>query len=67
MRYKIYDVYNNAWNLGGRLNKYFESYFEIKENGNIIITESVTNFKNRSKMPDIVLRVGVFVSYSNIS
>lgn len=61
--FKMYDVYNNAWNLGGQLNVNFDRYLVVQRGGIFSFsgdTKSPKYFK-RSKMTDINLRIGAVV------
>lgn len=62
--FKIYDVYNNAWNLGGQLNVSFEQYLVVQRDGaHSLIGDSIpAKYFKRSKMTDIFLRVGFVVT-----
>lgn len=59
----MYDVYNNGWILGGKLNVNLERYLQVSC-GEIF---AFKNFRNRPKyvvrsnMTDILLRIGVVV------
>lgn len=59
----MYEVYKNAWNLGGKLNKNIVRYFVTDENEDLFVTDLIKrNSLHRGIMPDITLRVGVIVS-----
>lgn len=64
--FSMYDVYNNAWNLGGQLNINIERYLVVPRAGNysFIAIRDRPKYVNRSQMRDIFLRVGVVVSSS---
>lgn len=67
----MYDVFNNAWNLGGKLFINFNRYLMINADGNCHMTESIylkkQKYEHRGILPDITLRVGVVASFfSNI-
>jgi len=62
----MYDIYNNGYNIGGKLNITFDSYFYV----NLItrqfyITNSVIKLKskyyNRCNMSDVTMRLTVVV------
>lgn len=61
----MYDVYNNAWNLGGKLNINIERYLVVPRVGNYSL-KTIRNrpkYVVRSKMADILLRIGVVVTF----
>lgn len=60
----MYNVYNNAWNLGGQLNVNFDRYLVVQR-GEIFSFYGGSNspkYYKRSKMTDINLRIGVVVT-----
>lgn len=64
--YKMYDVYNNALKLGGKLNVTFDRFFIISNENEGFFTESKiqrrTKYGNRNQMTDVTLRCAVLVS-----
>lgn len=59
----MYDVYNNAYNLGGQLNINFDRYL-VKKDGDYFLAQSNRvrgKYKHRSTMNDVTFRVGVVV------
>lgn len=64
--YELYDIYNNGFNRGGKLNITFDRYFIVNEMGYGSLTESIiqrrTKYENRSNMSDITVQVAVIVS-----
>lgn len=65
-KYEIYDIYNNAYTHGGRLNVTFDRYFvyDVKIGG--YLSESQiqlrSKYANRRNLSDITIRVGLIVS-----
>lgn len=59
----MYDVYNNAWTLGGQLNIDFERYLVVQRGGIYSFSNesSRPKYVKRNKMTDILLRIGVVV------
>lgn len=67
--YELYDVYNNAWSLGGQMSMMRESTLIIDSN-RTIMTDSmrtqVAKYLYRNKLSDVTARVGVVViQFSN--
>lgn len=65
-KYSIYDVYNNAYTHGGRLNVTFDRYFMYDTAGNSgHLTESQiqqqSKYLNRRNLSDITMRLGLIV------
>lgn len=64
--YKMYDVFNNAFTHGGKLNATLDRFFVIPKGSRGFLTESIlqrkTKYGNRNQMSDITLRLGVVVS-----
>lgn len=61
----MYDIYNNAMTLGGKLNVNFDRYLRAGEGQSIFLGNSVRNTKPkyelRNTMEDITLRVALVV------
>lgn len=71
-KYAIYDVYNNAYTHGGRLNVNFDCYFvyDIEHKGGHLTASKLrqrSKYMNRSNTSDITLRAGLVVSYGRQS
>lgn len=67
----VFDVYNNGYHAGGRLNVTFDRFFKY-ENGVGSFTESIIQrkrkYENRNNMSDVTLRsVGVVSVYTTIN
>lgn len=67
--YPIYDVYNNAFRNGGKLNITLDRYFIMRETESSrlgFLSESIlqrkTKYENRSNMSDVTMRVATVVS-----
>lgn len=62
--FKMYDVYNNAWNMGGQLNMNFDRYLIVQRGGIYSLSSELNPSKyiKRSKLTDILLRIGVVVN-----
>lgn len=60
----MYDVYNNAYNLGGQLNVNFERYLVVHRGGIYSLSNGSNSPKyfKRNKMTDILLRIGAVVT-----
>lgn len=63
--YRMYDVYNNAFHLGGTLNVIFDRYLVTRRDRSNLFTQSNrfqrSKYACRTKMRDVTLRVGVVV------
>lgn len=63
--YPIYDVYNNAYRNGGKLNITFDRYFTVNEFGFALLSESIiqrrTKYENRANMSDIKMLAATVV------
>lgn len=62
----LYDIYNNAYKRGGRLNVTLDRHFIVNGTGDGILTRSIlrrrTKYENRSNMSDITMQVATIVS-----
>lgn len=69
--YNLYDIYNNARNLGGKLNIVFDQNFIIDTDGSKFLKKSnemkKTKYQYRGNMNDITLRIGVNVTIGTFS
>lgn len=73
--YELFDVYNNAYSLGGQMNIVRESTLIMDDNGTILtdsMRRQVAKYLYRSKLSDITARVGIvvmlfFIFFSKIS
>lgn len=65
-KYAIYDIYNNAFTHGGRLNVTLDRYFVVEASNGGHLTESriqqKSKYVNRSNLSDITMRLGLVVS-----
>lgn len=65
-KYAIYDIYNNAFTHGGRLNVTFDRYFIVDANNGGHLTESriqqMSKYVNRRNLSDITMRLGIIES-----
>lgn len=69
--YNLYDIYNNARNLGGKLNIGFDQNFIIDADGSNFLKKSnemkKIKYQYRENMNDITLRIGVNVTIGTFS
>lgn len=67
--YKLYDVYNNGYNFGGKLRIIFDRYIMLTLNNDIFFTESIfySKIAYRNHLNDITIRIGVIVNYNHNS
>lgn len=63
--YKIFNLRNNGYDLGGKLRVTFDRYLIKGENNDIFLTNSAHKVEATS-LDDITLRVGVMVSHVSI-
>lgn len=65
----MYDIYNNAYPLGGKLHVTFDRFMVYEPNGQAYFTESKmktsTKYGNRDKITDATLRLGIVVNTTN--
>lgn len=70
-RTKLYKIFNNGWNLGGKLIVTFDRYLIIDMEKELHMSESIhlqkPKYEHRGKLTDITLRVGIVVSFSLLS
>lgn len=63
----MYDVFNNAFTHGGKLNITFDRHFIVPEGTKGYFTDSIirrkTKYANRSTMKDVTLRLGLVARY----
>lgn len=64
--YPIFDVYNNAYRNGGKLNITLDRYYIYQNPEFNLLTESIlqkrTKYVNRADMSDLSMRVATVVS-----
>lgn len=62
--YKMFDVYNNGFQQGGKLKVVFDRHLVITKNDSIYFTKSMVSPKisKRKNFSDLTLRVGLHVS-----
>lgn len=68
MEYELYDVYNNAYGLGGQLNVVRDSSLFMDPNVTSLtdsMRTQISKYLYRNKLPDITPRVGIVVSQLN--
>lgn len=63
--YSLYDVYNNAFPLGGKLHVTLDRFLVYEKNDGITLSETQmkanTKYGNRDKITDATLRLGIVV------
>lgn len=66
LTYGMYDIFNNAFTHGGKLNITFDRFFHVPEREAAYFTTSqlqkMTKYKNRNNFKDVTLRLGLLVS-----
>lgn len=64
--YGMYDIFNNAFTHGGKLNITFDRFFHVPERGAAYFTTSqlqkMTKYQNRNNFKDVTLRLALLVS-----
>lgn len=69
--YKMYDIYNNAYDRGGQLNINFDRYFVVNKEGINSMNESKlfksSKYEFRGQMADITIRIGIVVNIFTVS
>ena len=67
VQYPMYDVYNNGYSHGGKLNVTFDRYLRVDVYGVVGLTESRISakprYENRINLNDTTIRVGLVVSF----
>lgn len=64
MEFELYDVYNNAYELGGHLNMVRDSTLIMDPNGTSLTNSmrtQISKYLYRNKLADITARVGIVV------
>lgn len=68
--YSLYDVYNNAYPLGGKLHVTLDRFFVYSASGDTYLSESKmkasTKYGNRDTITDATLRLGIVVNMRGI-
>lgn len=63
--YSLYDIYNNAYTLGGKLHVTLDRFLVYNSPSDISFSESkmkaTTKYGNRDKISDATLRLGIVV------
>lgn len=63
----LFDVYNNGYHIGGKLNVTYDRHFSFGENVSKHLGPSkirvLPKYRNRINLSDITMRIGTIVKY----